>query len=320
MNPVHGIEERLRECACLGEKDTVQLLVQRGVNINSQHKINGWTALHWAACRGHNDIVAYLLSEGAEPSLLTKSGETAAQLSSSEEIKVMLNNAAGVSDIGASPNNSPKTNKTELPITPNYMQNPPFPYSNTTVTETTVSQNGRSTSPPKSIVTVGGELLVKVRIANSGEEDFVEVELDRFNLTYESLFDRCCEELDLSKSAVKKIRKLPNILIRKDKDLQRLTDNQELEVVLLNRLQPNALDPFIGLYYITCQIHRRAGGSYTQTSAALSRIWLFVSVRVITETLTVTDEVKYNYTKSIDLHSKEDETSELQLFGCLKAE
>ncbi|RDD40750.1 Ankyrin repeat domain-containing protein 40 [Trichoplax sp. H2] len=275
MNPVHGIEERLRECACLGEKDTVQLLVQRGVNINSQHKINGWTALHWAACRGHNDIVAYLLSEGAEPTLLTKSGETAAQLSSSEEIKVMLNNAAGVSDIGASPNNSPKTNKTELPITPNYMQNPPFPYSNTTVTETTVSQNGRSTSPPKSIVTVGGdvkelsiqsrtistqativasphgksfnpmgkrELLVKVRIANSGEEDFVEVELDRFNLTYESLFDRCCEELDLSKSAVKKIRKLPNILIRKDKDLQRLTDNQELEVVLLNRLQPNALD------------------------------------------------------------------------------
>lgn len=42
MNPVHGVEERLRECACLGERDTVQLLIQRGVNINSQHKINGW--------------------------------------------------------------------------------------------------------------------------------------------------------------------------------------------------------------------------------------------------------------------------------------
>ena len=42
MNPVHGVEERLRECACLGERDTVQLLIQRGVNVNSQHKINGW--------------------------------------------------------------------------------------------------------------------------------------------------------------------------------------------------------------------------------------------------------------------------------------
>ena len=87
---------------------------------------------------------------------------------------------------------------------------------------------------------------MKVRIANSGEEDFVEVELDRFNLTYESLLERCCDELDLSKSAVKKIRKLPNILIRKDKDLQRLIDHQELEVVLLSR--PN-LNTFDASYY-----------------------------------------------------------------------
>ena len=75
-------------------------------------------------------------------------------------------------------------------------------------------------------------LVVKVRVCGSGECDFVEVEVGP--LTYPALMTACCEELELATSDVAKIRKLPNILIRKDKDVQRMKDGQELELVLKN--------------------------------------------------------------------------------------
>ena len=73
-------------------------------------------------------------------------------------------------------------------------------------------------------------LLVKVRVANSGEEDFIEVETD--GLTYTGLLKAICGELEVPVNDVVKIRKLPNVLIRKDKDVARLIQGQELEVVL----------------------------------------------------------------------------------------
>lgn len=78
------------------------------------------------------------------------------------------------------------------------------------------------------------ELVLKVRIQNPSarENDFIEVELDRQELTYRSLLRVCCRELDISAEHVEKIRKLPNTMLRKDKDVARLQDFQELEVVL----------------------------------------------------------------------------------------
>ncbi|KAF7659208.1 hypothetical protein LDENG_00001510 [Lucifuga dentata] len=78
------------------------------------------------------------------------------------------------------------------------------------------------------------ELVLKVRIQNPNarENDFIEVELDRQELTYRSLLRVCCRELDISAEHVEKIRKLPNTMLRKDKDVARLQDFQELEVVL----------------------------------------------------------------------------------------
>ncbi|XP_059413545.1 ankyrin repeat domain-containing protein 40-like isoform X1 [Carassius carassius] len=78
------------------------------------------------------------------------------------------------------------------------------------------------------------ELVLKVRIQNTNvrENDFIEVELDRQELTYRGLLRVCCRELDISAEHVEKIRKLPNTMLRKDKDVARLQDFQELEVVL----------------------------------------------------------------------------------------
>ena len=73
-------------------------------------------------------------------------------------------------------------------------------------------------------------LLVKVRVVGSGESDFVEVEVP--SPTYPALLKACCEELEVQTSDVVKIRKLPNVWVRKDRDVQRMKEGQELEVVL----------------------------------------------------------------------------------------
>ena len=85
-----------------------------------------------------------------------------------------------------------------------------------------------STRPNTYITTI--PLVIKVRLADSGESDFVEIELEM--LSFQALLRACCEELDISIIEVGKIRKLPNVLIRKDKDVQRLKSGQELELVL----------------------------------------------------------------------------------------
>ncbi|XP_032641048.1 ankyrin repeat domain-containing protein 40-like isoform X1 [Chelonoidis abingdonii] len=77
------------------------------------------------------------------------------------------------------------------------------------------------------------ELVLKVRIQNLRENDFIEIELDRQELTYQDLLRVSCCELGVNQEQVEKIRKLPNTLVRKDKDVARLQDFQELELVLM---------------------------------------------------------------------------------------
>ncbi|KAM6473423.1 ankyrin repeat domain-containing protein 40-like isoform 1-T1 [Liasis olivaceus] len=76
------------------------------------------------------------------------------------------------------------------------------------------------------------ELVLKVRVQNLKENDFIEIELDRKKLTYQDLLRVCCCELGINSEQVEKIRKLPNTLLRKDKDVARLLNFQELELVL----------------------------------------------------------------------------------------
>nr|XP_060620774.1 ankyrin repeat domain-containing protein 40-like isoform X1 [Anolis sagrei ordinatus] len=76
------------------------------------------------------------------------------------------------------------------------------------------------------------ELVLKVRIQNPKEDDFIEIELDRQDLTYQGLLRVSSCELGINPEQVEKIRKLPNTWVRKDKDVTRLQDFQELELVL----------------------------------------------------------------------------------------
>ncbi|XP_042688904.1 ankyrin repeat domain-containing protein 40-like [Centrocercus urophasianus] len=77
------------------------------------------------------------------------------------------------------------------------------------------------------------ELVLKVRVQNLRDDDFIEIELDRQELTYQDLLRVSCCELGINPQHVERIRKLPNTVLRKDKDVARLQDFQELELVLV---------------------------------------------------------------------------------------
>ncbi|KAM4890026.1 ankyrin repeat domain-containing protein 40 isoform 2-T2 [Sylvia borin] len=320
-------QERLREAAALGDAEEVRRLVELGVGLNCQNEVNGWTCLHWACKRNHTAVVAYLLHAGADKNILTKKGERPAQLTSKREIRKMLGVEDELTDL---------KQDSDLPIIPNYLANPPFPYvyntSSTSIPDPTLNGNlshlepqdtnspsapdsasyrragaplqpgngapeappngdvpplprgcagpsypnpvlqrappyqgsvswGRSRSPAGSnqslpqqgnsscvgpvpafqpIFFTGAfplnmqELVLKVRIQtpNLRENDFIEIELDRQELTYKELLRVSCRELGVNPEHVQKIRKLPNTMLRKDKDVARLQDFQELELVL----------------------------------------------------------------------------------------
>uniref|UniRef100_A0A131Y1G2 Putative ankyrin repeat and dhhc-type zn-finger domain protein n=1 Tax=Ixodes ricinus TaxID=34613 RepID=A0A131Y1G2_IXORI len=241
VNKAKILEEKLREAACYGDEEAVITLVERNVRINSQHDINGWTPLHWACKRGHVAIVRYLLNQGADPTLTTLKGETPAMLTDNEDIRALIGDTGPAEVVP----------QTTLPITPHFLSHPALSDYKVDLSELSRTIRPDSDLPAKhglpqdngqSDYSSGQQveemdLVLKVRVAYLDDPDFIEVELPRTDLTFANLLRTCCDELGAEMKRVRKLRKLPNTIMRKDKEVQRLSDYQELELVLDN-IQP----------------------------------------------------------------------------------
>ena len=68
---------------------TVTLLLDKGAKIDAQDD-RGYTALITAADLGHDGVVALLLKRGADRSIKSKDGKTAADLATTEAVKALL--------------------------------------------------------------------------------------------------------------------------------------------------------------------------------------------------------------------------------------
>ena len=66
----------------------VRLLLLHGARID-QADADSWTPLHAASANGHSGIVRYLLSQGADPDLLTEDGETALDLVEEDDARTL---------------------------------------------------------------------------------------------------------------------------------------------------------------------------------------------------------------------------------------
>lgn len=83
-------EENLREMAALGNVKAVRAYLRNGVDMDSQNKMNGWTAMHWACARGQTAAVELLLGSGADVNIKNHKGETALDLCKSDQTRALL--------------------------------------------------------------------------------------------------------------------------------------------------------------------------------------------------------------------------------------
>ena len=74
----------MMRAAMKGHVDAARVLLEHGAAVNDREKEEGWTALHWAAARGHDQVVALLLSHGADYTLRTEDGMTPLMLAMKE--------------------------------------------------------------------------------------------------------------------------------------------------------------------------------------------------------------------------------------------
>ncbi|XP_067935860.1 ankyrin repeat domain-containing protein 40-like [Watersipora subatra] len=220
-------QEDLREAAACGDSNKVEeLLSVSSSSVNGQHKVNGWTALHWAAKRNHAAVVSALLTAGADKDLVTNDGKTAAELTTDSDIARALG-CLSVDNAGVDASKESK-------FVPSYIQNPILPsYCSKQRSSENSKLHPSATTPltfTASAVT-SDELVLKIRRASSLDSDFIEVELLKSQLTISALLTLVSTELDVIPDRIVKIRKLPNTILRKDKDVSRLTDFQEIEIV-----------------------------------------------------------------------------------------
>ncbi len=69
------------------------------------------------------------------------------------------------------------------------------------------------------------------------------MELSSRSRTFEALLGLLCQELNVEKELIVKVRKLPNTILRKDSEVRRLKDYTEIEVVVGKRSESDGKSP-----------------------------------------------------------------------------
>ena len=90
------MDEKLREAACYGDVDGLIAMLDAGAEVNGQHKINGYTALHWAAKRNNLQCVEVLMAKGADKMIYASKGELPAHLTTNKKVLQTLGYSGNV--------------------------------------------------------------------------------------------------------------------------------------------------------------------------------------------------------------------------------
>lgn len=126
---------------------------------------------------------------------------------------------------------------------PNFVKNPYFHYANGAFYSSSQLDSNPSSKPTELIeqkpivngINLKNDLnrLITIKVRDSDEFDFVEVDLDVEQTSFEQFKEIVLKELeyDCRQMNFLKIRKLPNVLIRNSRDIKRLKEQQEIEVV-----------------------------------------------------------------------------------------
>nr|XP_008193200.1 PREDICTED: uncharacterized protein LOC103312983 isoform X1 [Tribolium castaneum] len=75
-----------------------------------------------------------------------------------------------------------------------------------------------------------GPYVIRMRLFQNPDEDFIETELDENQLTIDGVLELCAKELGVEKKHIVRVRKLPETKIRSDADVKRFSRLEYLEV------------------------------------------------------------------------------------------
>ena len=78
------------------------------------------------------------------------------------------------------------------------------------------------------------------------DDDFVEIDIDPSNTSFEAFKNICIREFDyveadFDKLRLHRVKKLPNVLIRNTNDVKRLKNDQSVEFYFLDKNTPNLI-------------------------------------------------------------------------------
>ncbi len=192
------------------------------------------TALHWAAKRNHSQVVNYLLENGASKEIQAHDKSTPADVCSNDSLRELLQSTTSDSKsifLGNLKKNifnhldtvsSSSINHPTLPIIPNYLRNPVFPYISSQPT------------PPPPPINDNQTITLLCRLADHPTEtDFIEFDFPKIPNagSFNRLLSLISQELNIDH--IDKLRRLPCIRIRNDRDVERLKDNHMIEVILI---------------------------------------------------------------------------------------
>ncbi|KAK6759136.1 hypothetical protein RB195_016386 [Necator americanus] len=236
----------LEQCAIGDEQKVRNMLNAHLVDVNYQHPINGWTALHWGARRGYERICHLLLSSGFSREIKDKSGRTPWDVCSKDnltlreilrpELETFEEEFYEIMPSAGNRRRSSEAGAEKEKFVPNYIRNPPFPY----VTKASSFDYGTKTPPspttPNGYFSYGRRdsvnrtrfLLVRTCCTN-GKQAF-----KRVTLPGGSSLEQLKKTLEKSmrRGRVEAIMTLPDrVLVEEDSQIAQFSDCQRVEVI-----------------------------------------------------------------------------------------
>uniref|UniRef100_A0A1I7X0Q8 ANK_REP_REGION domain-containing protein n=1 Tax=Heterorhabditis bacteriophora TaxID=37862 RepID=A0A1I7X0Q8_HETBA len=234
----------LEQCMIGDEWKVKAMLRNNNVDISYHHPMNGWTALHWAARRGHEAICLILLQAGFSREARDLNNKTPWEVCSlaKQTVREILRPESVQKEMLESTPNDSHGNGTDSirsDFVPSFIQHPPFPYSGG-VSSFDYGPHVRSTpsAPSNSSLyysygrrdSINKTRFLLVRTScGEGKEAFKRITLPGGS-TVEQL--KKTIEKAMKGGRVKKILTLPDmVLIEDDSQIACLTECQKIHVI-----------------------------------------------------------------------------------------
>uniref|UniRef100_A0A914WD20 Ankyrin repeat domain-containing protein n=1 Tax=Plectus sambesii TaxID=2011161 RepID=A0A914WD20_9BILA len=234
------------ELCSIGDVDNVRTALSSNfVDVKFIHKINGWTALHWAAKRGHMEIVRLLLAAGFDPSQRNADGKRPIDLTMSPDIEnlfmlqgVTRDKEAGIAQAETE---APESDRTTAEFVPNYLKHPQFPHMNSN--QPTVAQDTTTTASKE----IGSKIGNGSTNLKSGQAKFILIRTSlhggkeafkRFTLPANGTFEffKASVEKEMNLGKIVSILTLPDKVILETADqLAELDNMQKVELVFADQ-------------------------------------------------------------------------------------